>query len=79
MHRFGRGPVRNDALIGVSEQHSSGTLPDRGVFEVEAVGVEPIRLAGHGHGDDFAPPSVATGLRRLVAANRSLDRHGANA
>src|SRR5215203_3643194 len=63
-----RGLVQNDALIGVSEQHSSGPLANRGVFEVEAVRVVPILVPWHGHGCDSAPPSVATGLRRLVAA-----------
>jgi hypothetical protein len=39
-----RGPVQNDALIGVSKQHSGAPLADRGVVEVEAVRVVSIRV-----------------------------------
>src|SRR6476659_9852268 len=34
-----RGPVQNDALIGVGEQHIGVPLADRGVLEIEAVRV----------------------------------------
>ena len=40
-----RGPVQNDALIGVSQQHGSAPLADRGVVEVESVRVVPMRGA----------------------------------
>src|SRR6188472_3310728 len=49
-----RRPVQHNALIGVSEQHGSGPLAYRWVFEVEAVGVVPIRISWRGHGCDSA-------------------------
>jgi hypothetical protein len=42
--RIERGPIQNDALIGVSEQHSGTPLADCGVVEVKAVGVVSIRV-----------------------------------
>jgi hypothetical protein len=40
-----RGPIQNDALIGVSEQHTGAPLADRGVVEVKAMRVVPIRVS----------------------------------
>jgi hypothetical protein len=54
-----RGSVQHNALVGISEQHSSCPLANRGVFEVQTVGVVPIRISWHGHECDSAPLVVA--------------------
>jgi trans-aconitate 2-methyltransferase len=59
-----RGPVQNDALIGVSEKHSGAPFADRGVFEVEAVRVVPIRVLWRAHGCDSARIAPRGLLRR---------------